>query len=295
MADIKTWFLATRPWSFSMSAISVTIGSVWGSRGGFSFGGYFLALFGMVALHGATNLLNDYYDVKNRVDTPSAPTVKYRPHPLLEHAVGLRQILAFSMVLYALGIAVGWYLTATRGWPVLVIGVIGVLTAISYTAPPLNLKYHALGEPTVFLLWGPLAMAGAYYVQTQTIDPAVLLISLPFGILVGLVLLANNIRDMAFDEKQGIKTLPVLLGGHRGRLVYGGLIFAAFLGVVLMSLLGPLSPWSLLILLALPLVRPVFRIVSGECPPDADARTAKLDSVFGVLLLVSLLLERCFG
>ena len=71
MADMKTWFLATRPWSFSMSAISVTIGSVWATEGVFSFGRYFLTLLGMVALHGATNLLNDYYDVKNQVDMPS--------------------------------------------------------------------------------------------------------------------------------------------------------------------------------------------------------------------------------
>ena len=291
---MKTWFLATRPWSFSMSAISVTIGSVWSTGGVFSFGGYFLTLLGMVALHGATNLLNDYYDVKNQVDTPSSPTVQYRPHPLLEHALGLKQVLVFSLLLYALGITIGWYLTATRGWPILVIGIVGVLTAISYTAPPLNLKYHALGEPTVFLLWGPLAMLGAHYVQTQTFDPGILLISLPFGILVGLVLLANNIRDMAFDKKQSIKTLPILLGGYRGRLVYGALIFLAFFGVVIMSLLGPLTRWSLLVLLALPLVRPVFRIVSGDCPPDADARTAKLDTVFGVLLLISILVARCF-
>jgi len=125
MADIKTWYLATRPWSFSMSAISVTIGSVWATEGVFSFGWYFLTLLGMVALHGATNLLNDYYDVKNQIDTPLSPTVQYRPHPLLEHAVGLRQVLFFSLLLYALGITIGWYLTATRGWPILLIGVIG--------------------------------------------------------------------------------------------------------------------------------------------------------------------------
>jgi len=295
MADVKTWFLATRPWSFSMSAISVTIGSVWAMQKSFSFSGYVLALVGMVSLHGGANLLNDYFDVKNEVDIPSSPTVQYRPHPLVENAVGLRQTLIFSLVLYGLGAVIGLYLTATRGWPILAIGVAGILTAVSYTAPPLNLKYHALGEPTVFLLWGPLAMMGAQYVQTQTISPAILLISIPFGILVGLVLLANNIRDMAFDAKQGIKTLPVLMGGARIRLIYGGLIALAFLGVTLMSLLGPLSPWSLLALLALPLAKPVFHIVSGDCPPDADARTAKLDTAFGVLLLMSLLLEGCFG
>ena len=201
--------------------------------------------------------------MKNRVDTPSAPTVKYRPHPLVENALSLRQVLLFSLVLYALGIAVGFYLTATRGWPILLIGIFGVLTAIFYTAPPFNLKYHALGEPTVFLLWGPLAMLGAQYVQIQTFNFAIVLISLPFGILVGLVLLANNIRDMAFDKEQGIKTLPVMLGNYGGRLVYGALIFMAFLGVVIMSLAGPLTPWSLLVLLALPLVKPILRIVSG--------------------------------
>ena len=97
MPDIKTWFLAARPWSFSMSAISVTIGSVWGLTGGFRFGGYVLALLGMVALHGATNLLNDYYDVKNKVDTPSAPTVKYRPHPLVVISHAVRTCLAFAV------------------------------------------------------------------------------------------------------------------------------------------------------------------------------------------------------
>ena len=295
MPNIKTWFLAPRPWSFSMSAISVTIGSVWGVTGGFRFGGYVLALLGMVALHGATNLLNDYYDVKNKVDTPSAPTIKYRPHPLVENALNLNQVLVFSLASYAVGIAIGLYLAVTHGWPILLIGVFGIVTAVFYTAPPFNLKYHALGEPTVFILWGPLAMLGAQYVQLERFDFAIVLISLPFGILVGLVLLANNIRDMAFDKKQGIKTLPVLLGGQGGRLVYGLLIFLAFLGVVLMSIFGPLSPWSLLVLLALPLVRPIFRVVSGDCPPDADARTAKLDTIFGILLLISILLERCFS
>ncbi len=294
MANLKTWFLAARPWSFSMSAISVTIGAVWGTAGVFWLGGYVLTLLGMISLHGATNLLNDYYDVKNKVDTPSSPTVKYRPHPLVEETISLRQVLALSLALYGLGIAIGLYLAATRGWPILLIGIVGVLAAVFYTAPPFNLKYHALGEPTVFMLWGPLAMLGAHYVQKQSFAPAVLLISLPFGILVGLVLLANNIRDMAYDERQGIKTLPVILGSQHGRRVYGVLIFLAFFGVVIMSLLGPLTPWSLLILLALPLVRPVFKIVSGDCPADADARTAKLDTAFGVLLLVSILLERCF-
>jgi 1,4-dihydroxy-2-naphthoate octaprenyltransferase len=106
------------------------------------------------------------------------------------------------------------------------------------------------------------------------------------------VLLANNIRDTAHDRRQGIRTLPVVLGEARGRLLFAGLIWLAFFSMTLMSILGPLSPWSLLVLLAVPLAMPLTAMVKGDCPDDADARTAKLDTAFGVLLLVSLVLDK---
>jgi 1,4-dihydroxy-2-naphthoate octaprenyltransferase len=275
-----------------MSAISVSVGAAFAAGPGFRWDLFLLTLLGMVALHGASNLANDYFDVKNKVDAPDAPTVRYRPHPLAHRELGLNQVLAMSAALYALGAGIGLWLAATRGWPVLAIGLAGVLTGLFYTAPPLPLKYRAAGEVLVFLIWGPLAMLGAYYVQAQRFSPAVLLVSVPFGALVSLVLLANNIRDTAHDRRQGIRTLPVVLGEARGRLLFAGLIWLAFFSMTLMSILGPLSPWSLLVLLAVPLAMPLTAMVKGDCPDDADARTAKLDTAFGVLLLVSLVLDK---
>ena len=275
-----------------MSIITVTIGALWAAESGISWPLFAATLAGMVSLHGATNLINDYFDVRNRVDVPGAPTVIYRPHPLAHAELGLLQTLITALVLYAIGCGIGLWLAATRGWVLLAIGVIGAIISVLYTATRFAIKYNALGEVAVFLVWGPLAVLGSYYVQTGSYSGDLLLVSIPFGILVGLVLLANNIRDTDYDRAQGISTLPVRLGLASGRLVFASLVALAFVSMMVMSVFGPLGRWSLIVLLSLPLAVKLCKMIYGSVPDDADAQTAKLDTVFGALLIASLLLER---
>ena len=76
----RNWILASRPWSFTMTAISVSVGSALAAiKGPFNWILYLLALVSAVLLHAATNLINDYYDVKNGVDTVASATAQYRP------------------------------------------------------------------------------------------------------------------------------------------------------------------------------------------------------------------------
>ena len=291
MDTMKTWFLATRPWSFAMSLISVGVGAAWAGEGGVSWGWLVLTALALVAIHGAANLTNDYFDYKNKVDVPNAPTTKYRPHPLAQNLLTLAQVKWFAMALYGVGIVLGLIMAAAKGWPLILVGMAGIFVAIAYTAPPISLKYHAMGEPMVFLCWGPLAIQGAYFVQAGKFSWPLLMVSVPFGALVSLVLLANNLRDAEYDRQQGISTIPVRFGGRSGRILFIALIALSFGAVAVMAVLGPLPIWSLGVLLALPLALPVFRMVSQDIPDDADAQTARLDTVFGILLLVSLVLE----
>jgi len=108
---------------------------------------------------------------------------------------------------------------------------------------------------------------------------------------VALVLLANNIRDMAYDRSKGILTLPIVLGERKGISVYLGLIVAAYLAVVVMSVFGPLTIWSLIVLLSTPLAVKLLRQMAHNIPLDADAQTAKLDTAFGLLLVLSLVVK----
>jgi 1,4-dihydroxy-2-naphthoate octaprenyltransferase len=77
MSIYRDWFLASRPWSFAMTAISVSVGSACGAiDGDFSWTYFLTTLLGTVLLHAATNLINDYYDVKSGVDTQEVSTAQ---------------------------------------------------------------------------------------------------------------------------------------------------------------------------------------------------------------------------
>ena len=291
----RNWFLASRPWSFSMTAISVSVGGALAAiYGDFSWFLYLVTLVGTVFLHAATNLINDYYDVKSGVDTQEVATAQYRPHPLVEGKLEARHVRTGAYILYGLSTLIGIYLAATRGWELMWIGLIGAVASLTYTAPPLKYKYSALGEISVFLMWGPLMVAGSFFVQHQGFNINAFWISLPFGVLVALVLLANNIRDIAHDRDKGILTLAIVLGPHKGILLYATLVAVAYLAIIFMSVFGPLYLWSLIVLASLPLAWRLLRQMQAHVPADADARTAQLDTAFGALLVISLVLAGVF-
>lgn len=296
MGFYRNWFLASRPWSFTMTAISVSVGSALAALDGpFSWQLALLALLSAVLLHAATNLINDYYDVINGIDTVQAATAQYRPHPLVEGLIPVEQVRWVAYGLFILAAGIGIYLTLVCGWAVLVIGLVGLLAGLTYTAPPLKYKYVALGEVSVFLMWGPLMVEGAYYVQRQGLSLQAFWVSLPFGILVALVLLANNIRDIDHDRRRGIRTLAILLG-HRGGLgAYLGLMAMAYIGVLVLALSGVITLWVLIIFASLPLAVRLLRQMAKAIPANADALTAKLDTAFGLLLVVSLIIEGLVG
>lgn len=291
----RNWFLASRPWSFIMTAISIGVGGAVAAIDGAFFWGLFgLTLLGTVFLHAAANLINDYYDVRSGVDTVKVSTAIYRPHPLVEGKIMPGSIHITAYLLLFAGAVIGLWLAATRGWPIFAIGMVGIAAGITYTAPPFNYKYIALGEFSVFLMWGPLMVEGAYFVQRQTFSAKALYISIPFGIIVALVLFANNLRDVSHDKSRNIRTIAIILGPRKGVYLYAGLVALAYLCILLMLVTRVLSLWSLLVFLSLPIAIKLIRTMTKKIPDDADARTAQLDTAFGILLLVSLILEAMF-
>ncbi|HDR15534.1 MAG TPA: 1,4-dihydroxy-2-naphthoate octaprenyltransferase [Desulfobacteraceae bacterium] len=292
MNKLKYWFLAARPWSFAMSAISVTVGAVLASFiGHLSVFLYLLTVAGIVFIHAGGNLLNDYFDVTGGIDTLQAGTARYRPHPLLEGKLTPAAVRNAACAFLAAGCIFGIALTVICGWPVFVIGVLGAFGAVAYTAPQVGYKYIAFGELGVFLIWGPLMVGGAYFVQTGRLEMKPVLVSLPLGILVAQTLLANNMRDIEHDTGRGVKTLAALLGETASLKLYLLLMVFAYAAVVIMVFPGPLNKWSLLVFLSVPLASRLLREMRRGVPEDADARTANLNIVFGLLLVISLILE----
>jgi 1,4-dihydroxy-2-naphthoate octaprenyltransferase len=295
MPSLKDYIIATRPWSLSMTFISVTVGTLvaW-QEGPVAWGWYAFTLFGMFCFHSAVNILNDYFDTKYQVDQPDSPTVHYRSHPIFAGLMTPRQLLLEGILLFAATIAIGLTLAWARSPWILWIGLGGFLAGVFYTAGPVKYKYKALGEVSVALMWGPGMVEGAYAVQRNALSWRALWISIPFGVLVALVIFANNFRDTAYDARQKVVTLGILLGPKASMAVYVGFIAAAYAAIAAMVALKVLSLWGLLVLLSLPKAVSLIRTFLKSVPEAADALTAQLDTVFGVLLLAALALEKFF-
>ena len=144
---IKEYFIATRPWSFTMSLISVSVGTlIAAEEGSILWGWYALVCLGIVCFHATANVYNDFFDTRYQVDQPDSPTARYRPQPILTGMFTPRQLLVEGMILNAITIAIGMTLSFQRSFLVFGIGFIGFLASVFYTAGPVKYKYRALGE-----------------------------------------------------------------------------------------------------------------------------------------------------
>jgi 1,4-dihydroxy-2-naphthoate octaprenyltransferase len=283
-----------KPQSFLISVMSVSVGTGLAAlTHPIHWGDYSLTVLGVVFLHGGSNVINDYFDYKNKVDTSKVPgSYGNERRVLIQRLLSPSQVLLTGFVLFACSLGIGIYLTLAKGIMVFALGAFGFLVGFFYSANPISLKYIALGEPAVFLMWGPLMVSGAYYIQTNQFSLQTLWVSFPFGILVALVLFANNIRDIQYDSQVGIRTLATHLGERRAIQLYQILMSVVYLWTALMILTRQLSPWILLVMFSIPLALKLAKGLRREIPKDADARTAQLNTVFGTLLIIGLMIER---
>ena len=293
---IKIWIEATRPFSFTASVTPVLIGSVLAvADGPFALGRFLLALFGALFIHIGTNLINDYYDYVNGVDTPET----LGPSQVIQRGLlTANEVYWGGIAAFAIGSLFGLILVGLCGWPILALGIVSVLAGYFYTANPLSLAYIALGEATVFIFMGPVIIVGAYYVQREVFALAPLLVSLPVGCLVAAILQANNIRDLESDKARGKNTLATVIGRPAANWELAGLVYGAFVITAALVLFG-YAPWPVLLTFvtlrhALPAVRIPFATDKVEDLNVALLHTVKLHLEYGVLLIIGLLVSRFF-
>ena len=164
---------------------------------------------------------------------------------------------------------------AVRGPLIIAFALAGLFISVFYVAPPIRLKHHGLGEPGVFLVWGPLMVGGTFLAATGTIAPWVLLVSVPYALLVTSVLFGKHIDKIEADGALGVRTLPVILGETRARAVGRWLMIAFYPLTILSALVGLIGPWVLLVVLGIPRLLAVLRVFRSPKPaaPPPDYPT----------------------
>jgi 1,4-dihydroxy-2-naphthoate octaprenyltransferase len=227
-----------------------------------------LLTLGYVVLHAISNLSNDYFGARRGHDTDDSPRRRYTVHPVLSGAVSSRLLVSGLLVLALIATAIGVYFVMLRGWPAAWLVVIGALLLWAYDAAPRALKELGLGELAAFVVWGPLMVAGGYFVLTGHYSGAALLASIPYGLGVMSILVGKHIDQRLFDASKHQRTLPVLLGEHRARILNRAAVVGMYIIMIVGVVAGALSPFVLVVALAAPRGIRAVRVMSSPAPSE---------------------------
>lgn len=289
ISGMGAWLLAVRPKTLPAAIAPVVVGTAMAiADHGFRPLPALAALMGALLLQIGVNLANDYFDCVKGVDTSGrlGPVRVTQSGMISPGQVRWGMILAFI-----LACAVGLYLIAVAGWPILVLGCAALLAALCYSGGPYPLASRGLGDLFVFIFFGLVAVCGTYYAQRHMITPEVVLVAVPVGLLITAILVVNNLRDIQTDRRAGKHTLAVILGPGGSRVEYILLTAGAYLLPVIFWMSGRLPVGALLSLLSLPFAVPVVRMVmtsEGPVLNRALAGTARFALIYSLFLSIGI-------
>lgn len=291
LTSLQIWWLAIRPKTLPASTAGVITGTaVAVLEGKFSMLPALAALGVGLLLQIASNLANDVFDFERGTDTSE------RVGPM---RVTQARLLTPMQVKSGLGVVIGLagllgiYLAWIAGWPVILIGLAAIASAILYTGGPYPLGYHGFGDLFVFLFFGLAAVTGTYFVQARDVSASAWWMAVPLGLMVVDLLVVNNLRDIHNDKKGGKNTLAVRMGAKNTRINYVVWMVIAY-GIMPALVITRILPLlSMLTWLSIPAAWSVTKMVltlEGKALNPALAGTSRLALLFALLFLAAVIL-----
>ena len=288
---LKEWFMVTRPWGYALSIMPAALAvayvffenSVTPLDVNWWYG--ILAVIASPILQAGGNMMSDYYDYKNNVDRKETYGSS---RMLVNKQFEPREVYWFSISMMVIGNIIGIYLLLNTSWHLLWIGLAGIIGSYFY----FFMKYRALGDLNIFIIYGQLISLGTYLVMTNALSWKMLLVAAAPGFLIVNVLHANNTRDIKHDGVAKIKTAAMLLGIKGSIIYYFAFTIGAYLLIVLCVIFG-IQHWAtLLIFISLPMALKLMkqmRTADKEKPENIqklDEGTAQLVMVYMLLLVI---------
>ncbi|MBA3278289.1 MAG: 1,4-dihydroxy-2-naphthoate polyprenyltransferase [Geodermatophilaceae bacterium] len=287
MTSAGDWVAGARPRTLPAAVAPVLVGTgAAAGAGAFDAGRALLALVVALSLQVAVNYANDYSDGVRGTDSDRVgPTRLVASRLATATAVRTAAVICFGIAAVA-----GLALAAMTSWWLLAVGAVAIAAAWFYTGGAKPYGYRALGEVSVFVFFGVVAVVGTAYVQAEQILPQAVVASVPVGLLACALLVVNNLRDIDSDAGSGKRTLAVVLGERRTRWLYAGVFVLSFVVVAGLALFSrPFAALGLAAaILALPPVGAVLGGARGADLLPALRATGLIQLLLGVLLAIGL-------
>ena len=267
---ISKWLISTRAAVLIMTFLSGAFAGIFAFRDGkFDLVKWLLVTIALIFSHATNNLLNDYTDFNRGVDQDNYYRAQYGPQPLVHGLMTKRQHLTYAGVTGAIALVIGLLLVylSHSWWTLLLLG-LGVFFVVFYTYP---LKYIALGELSVLLVWGPLMIGGGYYVITGAWSWIVVLASLPYALGVTGVIFGKHIDKYEMDKQRNIHTFPVVIGEKPARYSLVAMFFLQYLLTLVLVIMGYYTLVMVAVVLAIPTLRKIWPMFKGPKPDEKPA------------------------
>lgn len=288
----RIWWQLTRPHTLTAAFAPVFLGTMIAlTYGKLHFPLFIAMLVASLLIQMATNMFNEYYDFKRGLDTEHSVGIG---GTIVRNGIRAKTVLNIALALYAISVLIGIYICSQTSWGLAVVGLISMLIGYLYTGGPYPIAYTPFGELVSGVVMGMLLILIAFYIQTGTVTNDAILISIPSMLLVGGIMMANNIRDIEGDTVGGRKTLAILVGRKNAVTVLALFFIIAYVWIIGLIITGHLTVWGLLVLISVPKPIKAITIFKNHLLPiqvmPAMKNTAVTNTLFGLLLGIGILI-----
>ena len=258
-SKLKEFFMCTRPHSYPASIAPVLFGATYalGYESKFSILKFILFLLACLLIQAATNLFNEYYDYKHGLDKVDSEGIS---GSIVKGNLSPKEVMVGALVLYALAFGLGLILTFMTSVYVLLVGLVCMLAGYFYTGGKYPIAYSPFGEVVSGFFMGTIIIALSFYFQTGYVNADIIVVSLPLFIMIGAILLANNIRDLDNDKDSGRRTYAILVGRNNAIKTMAISFIVVYLLNVSFIVTKYASWWNLLVFVTIPLA---IKIIKG--------------------------------
>jgi 1,4-dihydroxy-2-naphthoate octaprenyltransferase len=286
----QVWWQMTRPHTLTASFVPVLLGTALALRlGKIHIGLFVTMLLASLLIQAATNMFNEYFDFKRGLDT--------------EHSVGIggtivrdgikpKTVINLAFGFYGIALLLGVYICANSSWWLSLVGLFCMAVGYFYTGGPFPIAYTPFGEIFAGFFMGMLIILISFFIQTGTVDSTSILVSVPIMVLVGEIMLSNNIRDLDGDKENGRKTVAILLGKKRAIYLLAGMFTFSYLWVLALIITGVAPIWIAIVILSAPkAIKATKGFIENTLPiqmAPAMKATAQTNTIFGFLLAIGI-------
>ncbi|MBI0576736.1 1,4-dihydroxy-2-naphthoate polyprenyltransferase [Neobacillus cucumis] len=293
----QVWWQMTRPHTLTASFVPVLLGTALALKYQKIHVGLFIAmLIASLLIQAATNMFNEYFDFKRGLDNEESVGIG---GTIVRDGIKPKTVLNLAFGFYGIALLLGVYICANSSWWLALVGLICMAIGYFYTGGPFPIAYTPFGEIFSGFFMGMLIILISFFIQTGTVNSTSILVSVPSMVLVGEIMLSNNIRDLDGDKKNGRKTVAILLGKKRAIYLLAGMFTFSYLWVIALIVAGVTPAWVAIVIISAPkAIKATKGFIENTLPiqmAPAMKATAQTNTIFGFLLAVGIFIGHFFS